>query len=94
MAKSSLKKTLDNKKAAAALAAAASPSSPKVLANGQGGAKKDGRVMIGGYFHPNVQIQFKTLAVEQRKTVQTLLGEAIDLVFAQAGKSTVAKLSA
>jgi hypothetical protein len=94
MAKSSLKKTLDTKKAAAALAAAASPASSKVHANGQGGVKKDGRVMIGGHFHPNVQIEFKKLAIDQRKTTLSLLGEAIDLLFAQHGKPTIAKLSA
>lgn len=94
MAKSSLEKTLNTKKAAAAMAAAAKPAPPKVYANGRGGAPKDGRVMIGGYYHLNVQIEFKKLAAEQRKTVVTLLGEALDLLFAQNGKPTIAKLSA
>jgi hypothetical protein len=94
MVKNSLKKTLDSKKTAAALAAAASPRGPKVHANGQGGAKKDGRIMIGGHFHPSVYKEFKKLAIDQDKTALSLLSDAIDLLFAQHGLSTVAKLSA
>jgi hypothetical protein len=53
---------------------------------------RDGRVMIAGFFAPEVQIAIKMLAVEERTTVQQLIGEGINAVFARRGKPEIAGL--
>ena len=43
---------------------------------------------IGGYFDDEVAQQLRFLAVEERTTVQALLEEALDGLFASRGKAT------
>lgn len=60
------------------------------------GAKADqrpsraGKTFVGGYFPPEVRRLIKTLAAEQDKTVQQLVGEALNLLFANNGKGEIA----
>lgn len=60
------------------------------------GAKVDqrpsraGKTFVGGYFPPEVRRLIKTLAAEQDKTVQQLVGEALNLLFANNGKGEIA----
>lgn len=52
------------------------------------------RVLIGGFFAPEVQRALKIAAAEEGTTIQALLTEAIDSVFASRGKPQIAGLSA
>ena len=52
------------------------------------------RVLIGGFFAPEVQRALKIAAAEESTTIQALLTEAIDSVFAARGKPQIAGLSA
>ena len=45
-----------------------------------------GKIMVAGYFSPQMARAVKLLAVERGVTVQALIGEALDLVLRQAGK--------
>jgi hypothetical protein len=45
-----------------------------------------GKTMVAGYFSPEMARAVKLLAVERGVTVQSLIGEALDLVLRQAGK--------
>jgi hypothetical protein len=47
---------------------------------------------ITGYFEPAVKTQLKMLGVEKRQTIQRLLSEALNLLFAKNGKPEVASL--
>jgi hypothetical protein len=40
-------------------------------------------VLIGGHFAPEVQTALKVIAAEERTTMQALLAEAINTVFAK-----------
>jgi hypothetical protein len=62
-------------------AAAASPS-------------RTGRVLIAGHFAPEVQTALKITAAEERTTMQALLTEAINTVFAKRGKPEIAGITA
>ena len=53
-----------------------------------------GRVLIAGHFAPEVQTALKIAAAEQRTTVQALLAEGINAVFARLGKPQIAGISA
>lgn len=52
-----------------------------------------GRVLIGGHFAPEVQTALKVLAAEERTSVQALLAEGINAVFASRHKPQIADLS-
>jgi len=52
-----------------------------------------GRVLIAGHFAPEVQVALKIAAAEQRTTVQALLAEGINAVFARLGKPQIAEIS-
>lgn len=52
-----------------------------------------GRVLVGGHFAPEVSTQLKVLSAEKRTTVQALLAEAINMLFAKHGKPEVADLT-
>lgn len=45
-----------------------------------------GKIMVAGYFSPEMARAVKLLAVERGVTVQALIGEALDLVLRQGGK--------
>ncbi|MBL0352135.1 MAG: ribbon-helix-helix domain-containing protein [Candidatus Dechloromonas phosphoritropha] len=53
-----------------------------------------GRVLIGGHFAPEVQTALKIVAAEERTSIQALLGEGINAVFARRHKAQIALLSA
>lgn len=52
-----------------------------------------GRVLIGGHFAPQVQTELKVLAAQERTTVQELVAEGINAVFARRHKPQIAALS-
>lgn len=54
---------------------------------------RSGRVLIGGHFAPEVQTALKIIAAEERTTMQALLAEAINLVFAKRHKPEIADIS-
>ena len=49
-----------------------------------------GKVLIGSHFEPAVQKQLKGIAVEQDTTVQNLLAEALNDLYAKYGKPEIA----
>lgn len=50
---------------------------------------REGKRLIAGHFTPKVAKQLKLLAVEEDKSVQALLEEALELLFVKKGKSKV-----
>ena len=55
---------------------------------------RSGRVLIGGHFAEQVQTELKVLAAVERTSVQALLAEGINAVFARRHKAQIASLSA
>jgi hypothetical protein len=53
-----------------------------------------GLVLIGGHFAPEVQSALKVIAAEERTTMQALLAEAFNMVFAKRGKPQIADIHA
>ena len=53
---------------------------------------RGGRVLVGGFFTPEVQTALKVMAAEERTTLQALLTEAINTVFAKRGRPEIAGL--
>lgn len=51
---------------------------------------RSNRVLVGGHFAPEVQTALKVTAAEERTTVQALLAEGINTVFAKRGKPEIA----
>jgi hypothetical protein len=60
---------------------------PKTAAKGKG---RQGRQFIAAHVVPEAAKQFKLLAVQQDRTTQTLLVEAINDLFAKYGLSRIA----
>lgn len=54
---------------------------------------RSGRVLVGGHFAPEVQTALKIIAAEERSTVQALLAEAINMIFAKRRKPEIADFS-
>ena len=57
-------------------------------AKGRGRSSKEGRTgkkAVIGYFSPALNQKLKMLAAERETTMQAMLGEGIDLVFAKYG---------
>lgn len=52
-----------------------------------------GRVLIGGHFAPEVETALKIVAAEERTSVQSLIAEGINAVFARRHKAQIASLS-
>jgi hypothetical protein len=52
-----------------------------------------GRVLIGGHFAPEVQTELKVLAARERTSVQALIAEGINAVFARRHKPQIAALT-
>ena len=50
-----------------------------------------GKKALIGYFDPSVSKQLKLLALEEDRTVQQLIGEALDLLFQKRGKPLIAQ---
>jgi hypothetical protein len=55
---------------------------------------RSGRVLVGGHFAPEVQTALKIIAAEERTTVQALLAEGINTVFAKRKKPEIAEIPA
>ena len=53
---------------------------------------RTGRVLVGGHFAPEVQIALKIIAAEERTTIQALLAEGINTVFAKRHKPEIAEI--
>jgi hypothetical protein len=51
-------------------------------------------VLVGGHFAPEVQTALKIIAAQERTTIQALLAEGINTVFAKRGKPEIAEFSA
>jgi hypothetical protein len=60
------------------------PSSPKFHR-----PSREGRRLIAGHFDPKVAKQLKLLAAEEETTVQSLLEEALDLLFVKKGRGAI-----
>ena len=58
--------------------------------SGRAPATRRGKVFIGGYFAPEVARQVRILAAEQDTTIQTLVGEALNHLFATHNKPEIA----
>jgi hypothetical protein len=54
---------------------------------------RKGRVLIGGHFAPEVQTALKIIAAEERTTMQALLTEGINTLFAKRRKPEIAEFS-
>jgi hypothetical protein len=70
--------------------AAAAPDLSVARAGSTG--SRSGRVLVGGHFASEVQRALRILAAEEGTTVQALLAEGINTVFAQRGKPEIAGL--
>lgn len=64
------------------------PHAPKALP-----PSRAGRVLIGGHFAPEVQTELKVLAAQERTTVQQLVAEGLNAVFARRHKPQIAALT-
>ena len=53
---------------------------------------RSGRVLVGGHYAPEVQTALKVIAAEERTTVQALLAEGINTVFAKRRKPEIAQI--
>lgn len=73
---------------AAPVAITPQPSAPKAVP-----PSRVGRVLIGGHFAPEVQTALKIVAAEERTSIQALLAEGINAVFARRHKAQIAALS-
>jgi len=51
---------------------------------------RQGAVQIAGFFPEDVRAQLKVTAAEQRRDVQDMLAEALNLIFAKYGKPEIA----
>jgi hypothetical protein len=54
---------------------------------------RNGRVLVGAHFAPEVQTALKIIAAQERTTMQALLAEAINAVFAKRHKPEIAELA-
>lgn len=59
---------------------------------GGGAGSRSGRVLIGGHFASEVQRALRIIAAEEGTTMQALLAEGINTVFAKRGKPEIAGL--
>ena len=66
---------------------------PRQAAPKSAAPSRSGRVLIGGHFAPEVQTALKIVAAEERTTIQALLAEGINTVFAKRGKPEIADIA-
>lgn len=57
--------------------------------SGQSGSRA-GKTHVGAYFPPEVRQQLRQIALDQDKTLQSLMGEAVNHLFAAYGKPEIA----
>jgi hypothetical protein len=60
--------------------------SKQVLASSRSGAKH-----IGGYFDPVVSKQLRSIAIDEDSSIQSLMAEALDMLFQSRGKPMIAE---
>jgi len=77
-----------NQSRAAAVASNPIMGKPSRTASGS----RSGRVLVGGHFAAEVQRALRIIAAEEGTTVQALLAEGINTVFAKRGKPEIAGL--
>lgn len=82
---------LNQTRAAAVAANAAAVEQPVSRAVSSPGSRS-GRVLVGGHFASEVQRALRIIAAEEGTTVQALLAEGINTVFAKRGKPEIAGL--
>lgn len=70
------------------IAAAESRTTPRAGVAGS----RSGRVLVGGHFATEVQRALRIIAAEEGTTMQALLAEGINTVFAKRGKPEIAGL--
>ena len=51
---------------------------------------RQGKSNVTGYFPPEVKKQLRLLAAEEDKTIQQLLGESLNMLFAKYGRAEIA----
>lgn len=51
---------------------------------------REGKRFVGGHFHPDVARQLRMIAAEDDTTIQALMEEAVDLLFAKKGRAQLA----
>jgi hypothetical protein len=69
----------------------ASPAVPKDL---HFRPSREGKSNVTGYFHPAVKKQLRILAADRDTTIQDLLAEALNDLFAKHGKPEIAPMQA
>lgn len=69
-------------------------STPIKIVKSSGRPSRTGRVLVGGHFAPEVQTALKIVAAQERTTVQALLAEGINTIFASRGKPEIAEFAA
>lgn len=68
------------------------PSAKPDAASSQKRPARASTKLIAGHFDPEVSRQLRLIAAYEDTTIQALLGEAIDLLFALKGKPKIAEL--
>jgi hypothetical protein len=73
---------------------ATSAAQPAKTAGPSAVPSRSGRVLVGGHYAPEVQTALKIIAAEERTTVQALLAEGINMLFAKRHKPEIAEFTA
>jgi len=55
-------------------------------------SSRQGKVLIAGHFSKDISKQLKYIGIEEEKTNQELLEEALDLLFVKKGKKSLSEL--
>jgi hypothetical protein len=66
------------------------PATPNVIAIDRKGSSRQGAVQIAAFFPEQVRTQLKIVAAEQRRDIQDVLAEALNLIFVKYGKPEIA----
>ena len=82
---------MPSNKFASALKTTQAPAKSVAASTLQTAPSRNGRKHVGGYFDPAVSKQLRGLALEEDSSVQQLLEEALDLLFQERGKPTIAR---
>ena len=69
---------------------AASPTTGAPKSTNARPSSRQGAVQIAAFFPEDVRAQLKVIAAEQRRDVQDLLAEALNLIFVKFGKPEIA----
>ena len=77
---------------AAPVSVASAAAQPQGSARSKVPPSRGGSVLVGGFFTPEVQTALKVIAAEERTTLQALLTEGINTVFAKRGRPEIAGL--